>query len=132
MKIIITGETTFDNYPLLARKLDILTKSIRKLTIITQGRSGKSKKGLAPIGVEALAMAWAFARMERKITCEIFHPSKNTMKEKHPEPLLEQNRWEMLAGAAGIIAITNGTDAETKALLAGAKRRKIKIKIVEV
>lgn len=83
MRLIVGGSRTFNNYPLLKQKLDLLTSKLdrTRLTIVSGGASGADK----------LAEQWAFERM---VKSEVFHA-----------------RWRELGKKAGILRNTEMVDS---------------------
>lgn len=126
--IIITGDVDFNDKDLLYRKLDAMTESITELTVLTSGRSKRTKAG-DTVGAEYLAMQWASHRSRGKtIKIMVFHIYPHS--DNRPDHLVNESHDEMLNIANGLIAITDGSDRETKKILKKAVDQNVRTKTV--
>lgn len=116
MRIIIAGTRTFDDYPLLCETMDRLTRKLdkRRLIIVSGGAKGADKLG----------ERWAFERGAG--TVEIYHADWA----KHGKAAGPIRNGEMAQAADVLIAFWDGESSGTKDMIAQAKKKGLKVRVV--
>lgn len=113
MKIIIAGSRTFDDFALLEKTMDRLTRKLKKVIVL----SGTAE------GADALGEKWAYSRWH---TVMRYHPEWD----RHGKKAGAIRNAEMVKDADGLIAFWDGESPGTADVLCKARRKGIKVKIV--
>jgi hypothetical protein len=113
MKIIIAGSRTFDDFALLEKTMDAITRKLKKVIILS---------GTAA-GADTLGENWAYSRWH---TVMRYHPDWD--KDGKVAGVI-RNR-EMVKNADGLVAFWDGSSPGTKDVIAKAKKKGIRVKVV--
>ena len=114
MKIIICGSRTFQDYGLLASTMDRLTINLKYRIVVISGHA---------LGVDRLGEKWAW---ESGLDRIVFHPDYTTYGDKAP---LVRNT-EMVNEANALVAFWDGRSKGTQDVLAKARKKGLKIRII--
>lgn len=113
MKIIVCGSRTFDDYALLSKMMNGLTRKFKEMVIV----SGAAK------GADALGERWAFSRM---ITVKRFHPDWET----YGKGAYSRRNQEMIDYADRLVAFHDGESPGTKQMIELARKKHMKCKVI--
>lgn len=124
MRIIIAGTRTFKNLTLMKKKLDKLLSKMNEITIITGGAPGADK----------MAQQWAFQYRKREAGINIGLPVINYYADwkKHKKAAGPIRNQEMVDNADGLIAFWDGISPGTKDVIRKAKKKGLKVTVINI
>lgn len=128
MRIIIAGSRDFSDYKLLCRVMDQMTRKLSEVVILS-GNSGKlfynHKAQKIILGADLLGEEWALSNGH---TVKVFPPEYDRYPKKMA-PLMRNQ--EMVDQAQGLVAFWKDRSPGTKDCIERARKRGLKVKVVE-
>lgn len=117
MRIIIAGTRTFDNYVLLKRKMDAITRGVKKVVVISGGGQGADKLG----------ERWAY---ECGHSYEVYHASWEVLGKKagpiRNSQMLDEGR------PSAVVAFWDGKSPGTRDLLLKARALNLQVRVIDI
>lgn len=113
MRIIVAGSRTFDDYALLEKTMDRLTRKLKTVIVLNGGAEGADRLG----------EKWAFSR---------WHTVMNYFAdwEKYGKAAGAIRNQEMVANADALCAFWDGKSPGTKDVIAKARKAKLKVRVI--